>query len=455
MRLRIVTLVAAIAVAAIGSQLRTAAQQPLYSVININPAGSTHAYATGVNDDYQVVGNDSFNKGFLWMPGVPSYHYDSSTRTSAFAINNLGQIAGTGWNSTVSAAVDPFIWNPATYLGTVYNPVDLIAAASGSGYPSQLLAINDDALAAGTLQSASTTPLGFDGFDINTAIGSYFYYSTNVAFTGTSNVLEDVCGVWEASSPYSALFARYGQAGHNLPGETLGAVTYANPSGANGIDDSDAVVGYENNSVSGESEAFAWDGITLAVYGPLGFLPHTVTSTARAINTASGFVVGQSGLHAFLWSGDITNPSNGSMTDLNSLVENNSGWRLVSATALNDYGAIVGYGYYQQKEAAFLAIPVIINSLTTDSPSVVGGNTIAGTVTLDAPAPFDMSVTVTTYNAKVNFGTGIYSTAVLIYAGQTSGRFVAHSTSVTVDTPVTLKATFGGWRRYANIDLIP
>ena len=241
-----------------------------------------------------------------------------------------------------------------------------------------------------------------------------------------------------------------------LAGGTFGGQTYSSgASAAYDLDDANDVVGFDYDSTTRAYEAFAWNGVTGTAYGPLGNLPHSDSSQAFAVNTPTGDVVGQSGVRAFLWEGDITNPSTGTMTDLNSLVESNSGWRLVNATALNDYGAIVGYGYYQQKAAAFLAIPVIISSITMDSPTVVGGSTIAGTVTLDAPAPFDMSVTVTTYSAKLNFGAGIYSTSVMIHSGDTSARFVANTSSVTVDTPVTLKATFGGWRRYTKVDLLP
>ncbi|MDE2127954.1 MAG: hypothetical protein KGJ62_15340 [Armatimonadetes bacterium] len=429
-----------------------------YSIINVNPAGTVGS-PTGINDDYQVVGNDATGKGFVWMPGVPSFHFDptvSHTHYYAYAINNLGQIGGTAWDVTLGAAVDPGAWTPATYFGTTYSLTFDWPAISASGWPGSALAINDDSVLSGTLQDPSAAPDGFDGLEANS--GAYVIV-TNNEYTGVANIFEDMCGTDIAASPMQAVFSPDFFPGLHtattLAGGTFGGATYATPSASHGIDDADDVIGSAHNSVTGNLEAFAWNGQTGAPYGPLGFLPNTKYSVANAINTVSSTVVGQSGEHAFLWTGNVTTPSSVGMVDLNSLVETNSGWRLVSATALNDYGAIVGNGYYQQKKAGFLAIPVIISGLTMDSATAVGGNTIAGTVTLDAPAPFDMTITVSTYSAKLNFGAGVYSTGVTVYAGNTSARFVANSTTVTMDTPVTLKATFGGWRRYATVDLLP
>ncbi|MDE2127953.1 MAG: hypothetical protein KGJ62_15335 [Armatimonadetes bacterium] len=457
---RIVTLIAVCAVVAALPRLGFAQAVPQYSIINVNPTG-TIGTPTGINDDYQVVGNDATGKGFVWMPGVPSFHFDptvSDTHYYAYTINNLGEVGGTAWNTALSAAVSVGVWAPSTYFGTTYSLIYSLGGVNAVDWPGAALALNDDDYLCGTLQDSSMAPKTFDGVEV-TSTTAVSYIADNYEYTGISNIFEDMCGTNLGVSPTQAIFSPNFFTPPStttlLAGGTFGGVTYATPSVASGIDDADNVVGAAHNSVTGNSEAFAWNGRTGAPYGPLGFLHNTDYSVANAINTSTGIVIGQSGEHAFLWSGDVTNPSAGAMTDLNSLVQSNSGWRLVKAVGLNDDGAIVGTGYYQQKQAGFIAIPVIISSITMDSPSVVGGNTLAGTITLDAPAPFDMNVTVTTYSASLNFGTGIYSAGVVVLAGDTTARFVVHSTSVTVDTPVTLKATFGGWRRYAKVDVLP
>ena len=61
--------------------------------------------------------------------------------------------------------------------------------------------------------------------------------------------------------------------------------------------------------------------------------------------------MGDSGWHAFLY-------SNGSMTDLNSLIDPASGWTLHYAFAINDSGQIVGTGNNSLRQAhAFLLTP--------------------------------------------------------------------------------------------------
>jgi probable HAF family extracellular repeat protein len=77
---------------------------------------------------------------------------------------------------------------------------------------------------------------------------------------------------------------------------------------------------------------------------------------AWGINSA-GTVVGEAEYasghpqHAFIYTG-------GTMIDLNTLIPGSSGWELVSARGINDSGEIVGWGYDNGNERAFLLIPV-------------------------------------------------------------------------------------------------
>lgn len=86
----------------------------------------------------------------------------------------------------------------------------------------------------------------------------------------------------------------------------------------------------------------------------LGTLPGGTNSSGAAINDL-GFVVGWSTTgadpatpHAALWS-----PSSG-MWDLNDLIPPDSGWLLYSATGINLFGQIVGYGTINGETHAFL-----------------------------------------------------------------------------------------------------
>ena len=67
-----------------------------------------------------------------------------------------------------------------------------------------------------------------------------------------------------------------------------------------------------------------------------------VGSSERTDRTGAGFI----------WS------EQEGMVDLNSLVVSNSGWFIGEAEGINENGWIVGTGYYQEKEQAYLLIPI-------------------------------------------------------------------------------------------------
>lgn len=71
-----------------------------------------------------------------------------------------------------------------------------------------------------------------------------------------------------------------------------------------------------------------------------------VVGTARTAGTAGG------GFHAFIYSG-------AAMTDLNGIIDPDSGWLLTNADAINDKGQIVGYGVDPLgHQEAFLLTPI-------------------------------------------------------------------------------------------------
>jgi probable HAF family extracellular repeat protein len=90
----------------------------------------------------------------------------------------------------------------------------------------------------------------------------------------------------------------------------------------------------------------------------LGVLTGDLVGVAYSINER-GQVVGSSGsssnptdftTHAFLW-------ENGVMTDLQTRIPANSGWKLVVAGGINNRGQIDGYGIHNGNYRAFLLTP--------------------------------------------------------------------------------------------------
>jgi probable HAF family extracellular repeat protein len=110
---------------------------------------------------------------------------------------------------------------------------------------------------------------------------------------------------------------------------------------ANGINDSGQVVG-ESWTSTLQSHAFFYDNGTMT---DLGILPGGVRSEAYGINDA-GQIVGNS--FNIAWSDFATRAflfENGTMYNLNDLIDPNSGWLITDARAINNHGQIAASGY--------------------------------------------------------------------------------------------------------------
>ena len=132
----------------------------------------------------------------------------------------------------------------------------------------------------------------------------------------------------------------------------LGTLPGRLQSEAAAINASGQVAGYSYNNAGGDDHAFLYSGGQMI---DLGVLDGATMSYAYGIN-ASGEVVGYSpttsGDSAFIY-------SNGTMANLNSLIDPNSGWKLGQAMAINDNGWITGWGSQAVgQHHAFLLIPV-------------------------------------------------------------------------------------------------
>ncbi len=142
---------------------------------------------------------------------------------------------------------------------------------------------------------------------------------------------------------------------------------------ATGINDSGQVAGIAKTA-SGQYRAFLYDSGTMTNLGSLG----TDRSLAFGIND-SGQVVGYVAnttspyqQRAFLY-------DSGNMTDLNDLLPPGSGWdHLEHARDINNNGQIVGEGWIDGQEHAFLLTPVPEPStLTLLIAALLGGLGIA------------------------------------------------------------------------------
>ena len=119
-----------------------------------------------------------------------------------------------------------------------------------------------------------------------------------------------------------------------------------NDSSAFDINNSEQIVGFAKTS-SGLYHAFLYQD---SVMHDLGLIDGD-QNYAYGINDL-GQIVGHSNTpNAFLY-------SNGTMFSLNDLIDPASGWQLEHAFDINNHGQIVGYGYINGAQHAYLLTPI-------------------------------------------------------------------------------------------------
>jgi probable HAF family extracellular repeat protein len=115
--------------------------------------------------------------------------------------------------------------------------------------------------------------------------------------------------------------------------------------------------GYSHTGAGTTQHACLWDGGTPIDLGTLGYDSFGLGLNALGQAVGLSYFAPVTGpdpalFHAaFVW-----DPVNG-MRDLNTLIPSGSGWFLRGAHDINESGCIVGYGYFQGEERAFLLAP--------------------------------------------------------------------------------------------------
>jgi len=327
----------------------------------------------------------------LFLSAVPSWaivKYDvidlgtlgTGTQSSATAINNNGDVVG--WSSTNGV----YSTHAFLYSGGVMQ--DLAPFFQASGY-SQAYGINDNGQVVGYCPDANGTAHAFlykQGSVNYISQTPTAWHDTRAYGINNSGcvVVRDVTSswafTWSSNGNIASVISNL-----QSPWQSTG---YA-------INDAGVAVGYLYNPFTGDKHAFFSSAIDLS-----SLLPSGSKSQANAINN-NGQAVGQfsvsGGTHSFLYSAgvmqDIGMPlgwsscqaegindygqivgsgndtnytfldaflynSDGSITDLNSLIDPTSGWIIQDAKAINNHGQIVGFGMHGNQSHAFLLTPV-------------------------------------------------------------------------------------------------
>ena len=293
--------------------------------------GGTSIFANSINNSGQVVGwcytATSDQRAVLFSNGtVTDLGYGDAT-----SINNCGQVVGDTGNYA-------FLYSNQKVLGLGVLP----------GYVSSWAeSIND-----------SGQVVGYSHADNGVDRAVLFLPS------GRRWIANDLGTLPGGTDSYANSINNYGQAAgeSNAADGNMHATLFSNGtvtdlgtlpgyvySYATSINNSGQVVGIAQTYLTYRAALFSNGTVT-----DLGVLPGYVNSYATSINN-SGQAVGYSSLaysddHATLF-------SNGTVTDLNSLVDATLGWQLYAANGINDSGQIVGNGYINGQDHAFLLTP--------------------------------------------------------------------------------------------------
>ncbi len=261
--------------------------------------------ATAINDAGQVVGGASTGSG-RFAPIINGI--EVGYNGEAYDINNLGSVVGTV--ETPGTNFHAGMWNTTTLTPLDTRAVDL-GTLPGSPYlRSQANSISDNGIVVGWSETYPNT-----------------YSVRQHAVSWTQGTIRDL-GIL-GDPPFSAGTSQ--AFGVNDQGQVVGTSTTADPE-------------------------LVWAAV-LWVGGKiqdLGHLQGAYESKANKINTL-GQIVGNSGMHAVLW-------SNGDLLDLNKLVPGLTGWILEDAVDINDLGQIVVNAVKQEGGAsgAFLLTPTSV-----------------------------------------------------------------------------------------------
>ena len=152
-------------------------------------------------------------------------------------------------------------------------------------------------------------------------------------------------------------------------------------------------------------------------------------------------------MHAVIW------PQGKDIQDLNTLIDEASGWVLTSANAINSSGQIAGFGMVNgHRRAYLLSPPEGVVSVTLKSNTVCGTQQTTGTVTL-ANAASDGGASISIVSSKPHLAD--VAGTVKVPEGDISATFTVTTHDVASPTEVALNAHYGGTIVPATITVQP
>lgn len=306
-----------------------------FKIIDIGTLGGQSCWPTSISQAGHVTGRSTTPSGaehaFLYFGGMTDLTPSGATFSSGNSVNSMGQVSGT---LVLRNQYRAFLFDGSLHdLGL------------GDGYGTHGGGINELGVSVGAIQQSDGN---FRAFRYDGSLHDLGKLSEGASAGSDINFAGVIAGYSSPLGSTSTIHAiRYDGAFHDLG--TLGQGFYSRSSA---INDDGLIAGYSMTfGFNFDSRhGFLYNGALIDL-GTLG----GSFSEATGLNNF-GHVVGSSSdamgePRAFLF-------KDGTMADLNALIDPGSGWQLLSASDLNDAGQIVGVGLKNGQERGFLLTPV-------------------------------------------------------------------------------------------------
>lgn len=306
-----------------------------YKVTDLGTLGGKASWADGVNDMGQVAGTSWISgnaavHAFLWDPvnGMQDLGtLGSGPHSKAYDVNNAGQVVGTAW-------VNSYTWHAFLYSGGVMTD---LGTGDGGSY-SWSYGINDNGIVAG-----GTTFSGWGGYTaaIHTGAG----WQNLGGFGGTTMGGSEASDINDTGQVVGWSFIPGVYISHaflwtNGVMQDIGAGDHSSAAGINNLGE---VVGN-----GGNGRGFLYSGGVLVDIGGAG--PAAINDSGRIVGLKYRMMYPES--EAALYSGG------GVWTSLNSLKPlDAAGWDLLGVSDINNLGQMVGWGYHDGVQRAYLMSP--------------------------------------------------------------------------------------------------
>ena len=307
-----------------------------------------------INNRRQIVGGFS-GSGVLWQDGqLFSTGNLNGLPVSFRDINENNQVVGftTGYdNTTGNSLINAFRWTDAnTDLQIEAGEIEWMG--NFGGLKTQPHAINNSGQVVGTSWNIAGDERAFlwDGVGMTDLGGSFAQahdINDNGVVVGEACLISSTVACDDESDPHKAVY----WAG----GGPIALIQAGNAYRASEINNRGEIIGQYEQFDGYPTRTFLWlpsenYGLAAGIHN-LGFYlyapPHGGINNLGQVVGNQNFVNVQ---NSFLW-------QNGVATDLNNLLPPNSGWMINHPTSINDYGDIVGMGYFNGQQRGFLLFP--------------------------------------------------------------------------------------------------